>query len=328
MGEIAFVVVFITTPFLVHAGLLTKIFSNNEIEPLATTPTITQSGIDVPLLTTLQNPNPMAARGGAEIIVDDNVLVSTGPVGADEIAAEKNGLGEIRVHVVRENETLSEIAAMFDVTTNTIMWANDITKASQIRPGDTLVILPIAGVRHVVKSGDTVASIAKKYSGNVDEILSYNQLASASDISAGDTIIVPGGAIQAAPTKASSKAKSSGKTNSASGFVHPAPGAVRSQGIHGYNGVDLAGGHGSAIRAAAAGEVIISKSSGWNGGYGQYIVVRHANGTQTLYAHLSANHVAPGANVAAGEVIGGMGSSGRSTGTHLHFEVRGARNPF
>jgi murein DD-endopeptidase MepM/ murein hydrolase activator NlpD len=74
--------------------------------------------------------------------------------------------------------------------------------------------------------------------------------------------------------------------------------------------------------------VIVSKSSGWNGGYGQYVVIRHNNGSQTLYAHLSQNYVGVGAYVAQGEAVGAMGNTGRSTGTHLHFEVRGARNPF
>ena len=331
IGEIIFVALVVAVPFSVHAGFFAKLFSNTEDAPIATSPVAPQSGVDVPLLTALQNPNPMAARGGAEIFVDNDVLVSTGPVGADEIAAQKNGLGEIRVHVVRESETLSQIAEMFDVTTNTIMWANDITKASQIQPGDTLVILPIVGVRHVVKSGDTISTIAKKYEGDTDEILSYNQLASASEISIGDTIIIPGGAVHTVSARSSNKAQPtsvSGASASALGFTHPAPGAIRSQGIHGFNAVDLAGAYGSSIRAAAAGEVIVSKISGWNGGYGQYIVVRHSNGTQTLYAHLSVNHVGVVAYVSAGEGIGAMGSTGRSTGTHLHFEVRGARNPF
>ena len=103
---------------------------------------------------------------------------------------------------------------------------------------------------------------------------------------------------------------------------------MRTQGIHGYNAVDLAAGYGSPIRAAAAGEVIVSKASGWNGGYGQYIVIRHANGAQTLYSHMMRNDVGVGSYVSQGQVIGGMGSTGKSTGTHLHFEVRGARNPF
>ncbi|NCT02113.1 peptidoglycan DD-metalloendopeptidase family protein, partial [Candidatus Parcubacteria bacterium] len=226
-------------------------------------------------------------------------------------------------------DSLSQIADMFGVTTNTIMWANDITKASAIQPGDTLVILPIAGVRHVVKSGDTISTIAKKYEGDADEILSYNQLTAASDISVGETLIIPGGAMHVAPAKVASVApvKISG-ASAVAGFTHPAPGSIKTQGIHGYNAVDLAGSAGSAIRAAAAGEVIVSKSSGWNGGYGQYIVIRHTNGTQTLYAHLMRNDVGVGAYVSQGQVIGGMGTTGKSTGTHVHFEVRGGSNPF
>ena len=184
----------------------------------------------------------------------------------------------------------------------------------------------------MVKSGDTVSTIAKKYDGDVDEILSYNQLASATDISVGDTIVVPGGEVeQPAPTKSVTPTKTSGVVatgGGSSGFMNPVPGAVRSQGIHGYNGVDLAAPNGTAIRAAASGAVIVSKNAGWNGGYGQYVVVKHDNGTQTLYAHLSSNSVGVGQRVAAGQTIGGVGSTGRSTGNHLHFEVRGARNPF
>lgn len=318
-------------PLSVQAGFLSKFFANNEPIVAIAEPTVTQSGIDVPLLTALQNPNPMGARGGAEIIVDENVLVSTGPVGADEIAEQKSSLGEIRVYTVREGDSLSQVAEMFDVTTNTIMWANDISKASQIKPGDTLVILPIAGVRHTIKKGDTISTIAKKYDGETEEILSYNQMASADELSVGDTLIIPGGAVHSRSISVSRQAQPvrvSGNVAAAAGLVHPAPGSVRTQGVHGYNAVDMAGSHGSSIRAAAAGEVIISKSSGWNGGYGQYIVIRHPNGVQTLYSHLSSNAVGVGAYVSSGQVIGGMGSTGRSTGTHLHFEVRGAKNPF
>ncbi len=323
--------VIIAVPFSVHAGFFAKFFTKAEAETATAPTSVGLTAADTPLLTALQHPNPMNARGGAEILVEENVLVSTGPVGEDEIAEQKTGMGEIRVYTVRQGDSLSQIAEMFGVTTNTIMWANDITKATRIQPGDTLVILPIAGVRHIVKSGDTISTIAKKYEGDVDEILSYNQLASADDLSVGDTLIIPGGAMHMAPVRVASAAQPvrvSGSGASSAGFSHPAPGSVKTQGIHGYNAVDLAGGYGSAIRAAAAGEVIVSKSSGWNGGYGQYIVVRHSNGAQTLYAHLARNDVGVGAYVAQGQVIGGMGSTGKSTGTHLHFEVRGASNPF
>jgi LysM repeat protein len=331
LGEAALITCAIAIPLTVQAGLLDFFFTEAEATPPPTPERFTQSAADIPLLTALQHPDPMGARGGAEVVVDEDALVSTGPVGEDVIAEQRTFTGEIRVYTVRDGDSLSQIAEMFGVTTNTILWANDLPRATAIQPGDTLVILPIEGVQHTVKSGDTISTIAEKYDGDADEILQYNQLASADELSVGDTLIIPGGAIHSAPVRSGAGAQPvrvSGSAVAATGFSHPAPGAIKTQGIHGYNAIDLAAGHGSPIRAAAAGEVIISKGSGWNGGYGQYIVIRHPNGTQTLYAHLSSNYVGVGAYVAQGEVIGGMGSTGRSTGTHLHFEVRGATNPF
>jgi LysM repeat protein len=321
----------IAVPLSVHAGFFDRWFGPVETTPTTLEVAQPQHAADISLLAAQQNPDPAGARGGADIFIDEDALVSTGPVGEDEIAEQQSSAGEIRVYTVREGDSLSQIAEMFDVTTNTIMWANDLTSATDIQPGDSLVILPIVGVQHEVKTGDTISTIAKKYDGNSEEILAYNQLTSAEQLSVGDTLIIPGGAMHAAPVRtapAAAPVAVSGQSSVATGFAHPAPGSIKTQGIHGYNAVDLAGGYGSPIRAAAAGEVIVSKASGWNGGYGQYIVIRHANGTQTLYAHLMRNDVGIGAYVGQGEVIGGMGSSGRSTGTHVHFEVRGARNPF
>ena len=319
----------VVLPLSVHAGFFSALFNTDvETETQVVTPVMI-SAADVMLLTSASNPDPIGARGGAELLVEEDTLVSTGPIGEDEISEMSSNSGEIRVYTVREGDTLSQVAEMFDVTTNTIMWANDLTKTTSIQPGDTLVILPIVGVQHIVKSGDTISAIAKKYEGDADEILAYNQLASADELSVGDTLIIPGGAMHQAPVRGSMAVPVSVSGNiAATGFIHPAPGSVKTQGIHGYNAVDLAGSWGAGIRAAAGGEVIVAKGSGWNGGYGNYIVVRHASGAQTLYAHLSSLSVGVGAYVSQGEVIGGMGSTGRSTGVHLHFEVRGARNPF
>lgn len=269
------------------------------------------------------------ARGGSELVVAEDALIATGPIGENDFA--EKGSDEIRVYTVREGDTLSHVADMFGVTTNTILWANNLSKATQIRPDDTLIILPIAGVQHEITDGDTIGSIAKQYDGDADEILRYNQLIDVDQLAVGDTIIIPGGTIESVQARAAQAkpVKISGSTAVASaGFIHPVPGAVRTQGLHGHNAVDFGDDIGTTVRAAAAGEVIISKSSGWNGGYGHYIVVRHNNGTQTLYSHLSANYVGVGAWVAQGEAIGAVGNTGRSTGPHLHFEVRGARNPF
>jgi LysM repeat protein len=329
--EMVFSLLVVAIPLSVHAGIFTDIFAEEVATSTDSGLPVMESPADVPLLSAQQNPDPLGGRGGSDVVVDENALVSTGPIGEDEIAASDTNNGEISVYTVREGDSLSQIAEMFGVTSNTIMWANDITKSTGIRPGDTLVILPIAGVRHIVKSGDTINSIAGKYEGNVDEILSYNQLASASDLSVGDTLIIPGGAMHATVAKTSKNSANPTKVTggvASVGFSHPAPGSVKTQGIHGYNAVDLAGSAGSPIRAAAGGEVIVAKGGGWNGGYGTYIVIRHKNGTQTLYAHLSSLSVGVGSYVEQGQTIGGMGNTGKSTGTHLHFEVRGGKNPF
>lgn len=322
----------VVVPFSVQAGVF-SLFGTDAAQQTVWQPEVIETDLilDTPVLSAATNPDPISSRGGADLLVQDGVLVSTGLLGADELASAKQHGGEINVYTVREGDSLSMIAKMFDVTANTILWANDLPNAKAIAPGQTLIILPIAGVRHVVKSGDTVASIAKKYEGNAEEIVSFNQLTGNEKLAIGTTVIVPGGALHAEPVKVvakTNKTNTSTSKKSGSGFSHPAPGAIKTQGIHGYNAVDLAASIGTTIRAAAAGEVIVSKSTGWNGGYGQYIVIKHSNGSQTLYAHLSANSVGVGDSVAAGEVIGAMGNSGKSTGPHLHFEVRGAKNPF
>lgn len=325
----------IAVPLSVHAGVFTSLIGAlGEEIVFERMEKSTETAQSVPLLKAALHTDPNPAKGGGDILVDDGALISEGRSSEVDSINTRTANGEISVYVVREGDTLSQIASMFDVSASTILWANDIERADLIQPGHTLVILPITGISHVVKSGDTLASIAKKYDGDAGDILAYNQLASATDISVGDTIVVPGGMVAApTPVKSTSPARSSTGTvvvsgGGSSGFSHPLPGSVKTQGIHGYNGVDLAAPIGTPVLAAASGEVIVSKGSGWNGGYGNYVVVKHTNGTQTLYAHLSSNAVGVGTSVKAGSVVGYVGSTGRSTGAHLHFEVRGAANPF
>lgn len=269
----------------------------------------------------------LAATGGPELsVVDGSALVAeTQTVGGGLPEIITNN-GQISTYIVRDGDTLSEIAVMFGVSVNTIVWANDLL-GSRIKPGQMLVILPISGVRHTVAKGDTVQSIAKKYKADLEEILAYNGFNPSTKVAVGDVVIVPDGEVSSSVTSATTYASSN--TNVASGyFKHPLPGSRKSQGIHGHNGVDLAASIGTPVRAAADGTVIISRSSGYNGGYGIYTVISHSNGTQTLYSHMSQVNVAVGTRVSQGDVIGRVGNTGRSTGPHLHFEVRGAKNPF
>jgi murein DD-endopeptidase MepM/ murein hydrolase activator NlpD len=243
---------------------------------------------------------------------------------------------QISIYVVKQGDSLPQIAKMFGVTTNTIRWANDLSNNSSISNGQQLVILPISGVKYKVKEGDTLKKIVSKFGGNTEEIISFNGLEGRADVNPGDEIIIPNGEVEAVVTpKANSGSKntknlaSKAKKPATSSMVRPVVGGTRTQGVHGHNGIDIAAPMNTPIIAAAGGQVIIAKGGGgWNGGYGNYVVIKHNNGTQTLYAHLNRVNVKSGAQVSQGDVIGGMGNSGDSSGVHLHFEVRGGRNPF
>lgn len=292
------------------------------------------------------NINPSPARGGGEVqIVDDSALVpSEGPSGTiADIEKPKNGT--ISRYVVRSGDTLSGIAKMFGVSSATILWANDLPSGSSLKIGQELVILPVTGLRYTVKQGDTLASIAKKFSGNEDEILNYNGLSGT--LAVGSEIIIPDGEIAAPAPKAVAKTTAKAKVSAKLGaepahdvgpvgtaaqdayYIAPLTSYIETQGVHGYNAVDLAAPVGTPILASAAGDVIVARAGGWNGGYGSYVVIQHDNGSQTLYAHMSKVITYDGAHVQQGQVIGYVGSTGKSTGAHVHFEIRnGVRNPF
>lgn len=285
---------------------------------------------NIPLLEAAGNITPGSKKVVDLYLGSESVLeTETGPSGTIHEIEEKAESDRISVYTVREGENLSQIAEMFGVTTNTIIWANDLKNIKDIKKDQQLIILPISGVKYVVKKGDTIKSVASKFKGDADEIIRFNDLGDGT-LTLGQEIIIPDGEI-AAPVVVKAKVKAGAKVVLGSSyFTRPVAGGVRTQGLHGGCGcgIDIGSKPGTDIYAAAAGRVIISKSSGWNGGYGTYVVVMHDNGTQTLYAHLTRATVSVGTQVVKGEKIGTMGSSGNSTGTHLHFEVRGGRNPF
>ncbi len=305
-------------------------------EQEATTGVLTASTLNhqsLPLLQPARHPNPSPVKGGGDVRVEEGKYLRADPsivfgVGGPAAPSQVSH-GEISLYIVREGDTLSQIAQMYGVTENTIRWANEISLRGTIRPGQELLILPINGVQHTVVRGDTIASLAKKYNADEDEIRIFNGLAADDTISIGDALTIPGGQVNTpTPARTVASAPSGGSSAGSGYYVHPLPGAIRTQGLHGYNAVDYGAPVGTPIRAAAAGRVIVSRQGGWNGGYGNYVVIEHPNGTQTLYAHNHVNYVSVGEQVIQGQTIATVGNTGRSTGPHLHFEVRGARNPF
>ena len=326
------VVVFLLTaaPFFSQANFF---FKTSEAQTNARTEIRAISNIEansqtVDLLQAAVHVDPNPAKGGADIdVVDDMALLAHMTYSESSIDSEEvQNNGKISVYEVREGDTLSQIANMFGVSANTIKWANDLDRP--ISPGQTLVILPITGIEYTVKKGDTIASIAKRYEADSDEIRRFNSISDEA-LAVGVEIIIPNAEPHQAPAKTTKKTYGTGGgAKVASGWLVRPVSGVKTQGLHGYNGVDIGAPEGTAVYAAAAGEVIISKSGAWNGGYGNYIVIKHSNGVETLYAHLSSNAVSVGTWVNQGDLIGGVGSTGKSTGQHLHFEVRGATNPF
>lgn len=266
---------------------------------------------------------------GLTVIQESALAAPLNPIG---IIPDEHGSGQIFVYTVRPGDNPSAIAKSFGITLNTLLWANNLSNPRAIRPGDHLIILPISGVRVEIKKGETIESIAKQYKGNIEDILSYNGIPPDGLLAAGTEIIIPDGELnwRAVETSGPSRYTSQISRYPAYGgyYIRPISGGRKSRGIHGFNGVDLASSCGFPVVASSGGTVIISRSDGWNGGYGRYAVVSHANGTQTLYAHLKDVFVRSGQGVSQAQAIGTIGSTGNSTGCHVHFEVRGAQNPF
>ena len=279
-------------------------------------------------------PNPDAGSDSKlpdlDVVQDSALVAPANPVGTLQESQDQD---RIFLYIVKPGDTPSDIAKSFGVSVSTIVWANGLVNANSIRVGDQLIILPVSGVKHVVKKGDTIDTIAKKYKGDVAEILAFNGLAPSSSLAVGDELIIPDGElyIENAPSSASTGKAYAGLPNLSGYFMRPIQGGRKSQGIHGRNGVDLANTCSLPIFASADGRVLIMRDTGWNGGFGKYIVINHPNDTQTVYAHNSKNMIAQGEQVTQGQIIGLIGNTGNTlgaTGCHVHFEIHGAKNPF
>ena len=291
-----------------------------------------------PVLVASLNSNPNIGAPIALATSGDSALVPyNGPGGAAVDAASATPSDRISVYEVKANDTLSEIADMFGVSVNTIIWANNLSSKNDVHKGDILIILPVSGVEKTIVKGDTLKSIAKKYGADATEIAQFNGLDITAPLAIGSTIIIPGGEVSVPVSSSRSSGSSSSIIEPYIGgngsvqlgyYSNPVPGAHLTQGIHGRNAVDLGAARGTPIHSTADGIVIIARNGGWNGGYGNYVVITHDNGSQTLYAHMKSTIVSPGQSVSSRQTIGYVGMTGITTGPHLHFEVRGAANPF
>ncbi|OGE32353.1 hypothetical protein A3C59_05155 [Candidatus Daviesbacteria bacterium RIFCSPHIGHO2_02_FULL_36_13] len=238
---------------------------------------------------------------------------------------------EIIEYPVESGDTISSIASKFGISQDTIKWANDITNVNSVKPGQTLKILPETGVTHTVKSGDTLESVAKKYSAEPQAMVDFpfNDIPDDFSLKVGQVLIVPDGTppqIATPKPKPQPKYLAQGPSSpafSAPGgaqFIWPAGGGITQYYAWYHPGVDIANRGAPGIAATDGGRVMVA---GWpdSSGYGNRVILDHGNGYTSLYAHLSNIYVSVGQTVSRGQLIGQMGSTGRSTGTHLHLEI-------
>jgi murein DD-endopeptidase MepM/ murein hydrolase activator NlpD len=233
-------------------------------------------------------------------------------------------------YTVLPGDTISTIAEKFKISVSTILWENNLNAYSIIRPNDTLSILPVSGLNHKVAKNETLSSIAKKYEVEEEKILAINKNLDSGALQIGQTILVPGGkkstyvapapktytgidAIKNIVTPPASKVESGNK------MAWPTEGHRITQYYSWrHYGLDIANKVGTPLYAADSGTIELA---GWGTGYGNQIVIDHGGGKKTRYAHLSKFYVGAGDKVSKGDSIGAMGSTGWSTGSHLHFEV-------
>lgn len=232
-------------------------------------------------------------------------------------------------YTVGVGDTVSSIAEKFGISQDTIRWQNNLKTKESIKVGQILQILPVTGVIHKVQKGDTVYSIAKHYDAAAQAVVDfpYNTFTNDEtfDLAIGQTIVVPDGVKPAeilwSPLARVKQITPDAGTVVASGqFVWPTAGTITQRFVWYHPGIDIANQAGPDVLAADSGRVVIA---GWpdNVGYGNRVMIDHGNGYTTLYAHMQAVYVTAGQSVNRGNRIGKMGSTGRSTGIHLHFEI-------
>ena len=249
------------------------------------------------------------------------------------LVPEERKKNESIKYTVIEGDTLYSIGNRYKISADAIRYVNNLSDADTISIGQELVIPPISGIIHKVKSGDSLEKLSKLYDVPSQAIADFNYLTDLTSLSVGSELVIPDAKIPQQTVASGAPSETQINTTEAPVYasgtkkgwcIWPTTSRIISQYYSWYHsGLDIATPWFSAmppIYAAASGRVV---RAGWDPtGYGIMILIDHGNGYQTLYGHLSKLKVSVGQNVRQGTVIGTMGNTGRSTGPHLHFEVR------
>jgi murein DD-endopeptidase MepM/ murein hydrolase activator NlpD len=266
-------------------------------------------------------------------------------------SGDRSTMNDHLVHTVASGETVSTIAASYNLKSSTVLWENGLTNANSIRVGQKLLIPPVDGITHKVGKGENVDKIAKDYGVEAESIKKQNRLV-ASNLTLGQEVFIPGArpletdvpTVRTTPARTSTTSRSTSGTKTDGAvlassddkptgdkpFIFPTRGGI-TQGFHkGHYAFDIANTSKPPIWAAGAGTVTkattgcANVSYGCGGGYGNHVIIDHGNGLKTLYGHMEYLEVKVGDVVTQGQVVGKMGRTGNvrgRTGIHLHFEV-------
>lgn len=261
-----------------------------------------------------------------EVTANTGVVLSATSQGSDlsTLVSEKVRDKIIEYEVV-EGDTVTSISKKFGVSEETIKWQNNLV-GDKIKIGQILEILPVTGIAHKVVKGDTVYSIGKKYDTGAQGLVDFPFNTFSNDetfeLAIGQIVIVPDG-VKPTVSKYSPRIRrltpDAGSVVASGSFVWPASGSISQNFVWYHPGIDIANRAAPAVLAADSGTITYAGCLSW--GYGCHVIISHGNGYTTLYGHLQAIYVSVGQSVARGNSLGKMGSTGRSTGTHLHFEV-------
>ncbi|OGB74346.1 hypothetical protein A2V68_01170 [candidate division Kazan bacterium RBG_13_50_9] len=269
--------------------------------------------------------NPLYTNEEYSVTIDSSGDYLFKTVQTETIISRSNRRETI-TYIVRPGESVGSLASDFGLTAVTIRYANKLS-SNALKVGQELKIPPVDGLFVAVKRGDTISTIAKRYRISSDDIIKYNNLSADATIHVGNELLIPGAIV---PNTASPSYSQAGNisvpnfnpTPYSGKFIWPteSPTHYISQGYKAYHrAIDLPRTNGWGIYASAPG-IIQTRST--LGGYGKLIIINHGGGWTTYYGHLSEYKVEPGQYVQQGQLIAIMGSTGRSTGAHLHFEIR------
>lgn len=250
---------------------------------------------------------------------------TTESTGTETLISEKVR-DSIKQYTVEDGDTVASIAKKFGIDADTIRWQNNLT-GDKIKVGQTLEILPVTGIAHKVQKGDTVYSIAKKYDSNAQAVVDFPFNTFSNDetfeLAIGQVVIVPDGVKPQEDTVSIPRARQitpdAGSVVASGNFVWPTNGTITQNFSWYHPGTDIANRAVPNVVAADSGVIEYAACINW--GYGCHVIINHGNGFKTLYAHFQQIYVKVGQSVGRGALIGQMGSTGRSTGPHLHFEV-------